>query len=766
MITAPHILLYSDVVGSTTRPEGPRLADLPLPPCLILALADSYGTNVRLSPPQVWAVENGIIDTRRSFLISAPTNSGKTLIAILRMFASAIQKHSRHVFVVPLKALAEEKADEFRALAARIAIHGGPPIEVAVSTGDYQRTNDFFGSPPPAQGQIFICTPERLEVILRNPDNHTWARQIDTCFIDEFHLLGDKNRGATVEVLLTRLLVLCPDSSVVGLSATIGGIASITEWLATARPDVRHCEGTYRFPKLHRNVVRTEDKDAFVLHRVNHVLADPSASILIFVYKKIDAEALASKLKEQTGCPEQIGFFHAGLSLVGRNRVIQGFRQKTVRSLVTTTSLKMGVNTPATEVIVRDTTFHGAGRLKISDLLQMIGRAGRGETPGQAWILVQQAEDSSFTEDLASGRIDEIRPQLLPHPRFNRQSPSTEDSEDVDCLKAIALTELVVRRQANAAELAQFVGRTYSAFHSGTRSTSLQKQLVDLERGKLIHHVENSQGLYSPTKLGRTVSISGLSPESGAMLAAFLRALIGLTVKEQEQGSTAPGYLRRLTDLDLLFLAVASFEARDYWLPKPSLATIADCSGYVEAMPVAEKPLVNLWRDPSSSQFPTRRLFASMQIAFDPEDVAGAEKTFYRVLRTSLMLLQHSRGKRIEELALAYSIRSGAFESGLKPTITWVLSCLAQICDSDKAYKLDFLSLRIFELLENLSLGATLGKLLKLDGIGRRSVEKLVSAGIIDVDSLTRTSRDHLEELGLTKSQAATVSNFCAMHNR
>jgi helicase len=766
MITAPHTLLYTDVVGSTMRPEGPRLADLPLPPCLIRALTDSYDAEVRLSPPQVWAVDNGIIDSRRSFLISAPTNSGKTLIAILRMFASAIEKHSRHVFVVPLKALAEEKADEFRALAARIATHGGPPIEVVVSTGDYQRTNDLFGSPPPAQGQIFICTPERLEVILRNPDNHAWARQIDTYFIDEFHLLGEKGRGATLEVLLTRLLVLCPDSSVVGLSATIGGIASITAWLATARSDVRHCEQTYRFPMLRRNVVSVKDKDAFVLERLGNVLADPQSSILIFVYKKADAEALAKLLQDNTARPEQVGFFHAGLSLAGRNRVIQGFRQKSVRALVTTTSLKMGVNTPATEVIVRDITFHGVGRLRISDLLQMVGRAGRGETPGQAWILVQPQEDASFTDDLASGRIDEIKPQLLPTSRFKRPSNSTERPTAIDPLQAIALTELLIRQQATSADLTQFVGRTYSAFHSGNRSTSLQKQLVELERAKLIHHVENSQGLYCPTKLGRTVSISGLSPESGGMFAAFLRAMIGLSVKQQEQGYTGPGYLRRLTDFDLLFLAVASFEARDYWLPKPSHSTIEDCLGQVESLPIADKPLVNLWRNPSSSEFPTRRLLTSLQIDLDTDDSVAAAKTFYRLLRTSLMLYQHSRGKRVEELALNFDIHSGSFESGLKPTITWVLSCLAQVCDSDKAYKLDFLSLRIFDLLENLSLGATLGKLLRLDGIGRRSVEKLISSGITDLEAVSRMNQNQFEELGLTKSQASAISRFCMIRNR
>ncbi len=766
MSAIPHTLLYTDVVGSSHRPDGPSLSDLPIPSCLTCALTDAYGAEVRLSPPQVWAVENGIIDSRRTFLVTAPTNSGKTLIAILRMFAGAIVNHSRHVFVVPLKALAEEKAEEFRNLAVRIVAHGGPSIEVVVSTGDYQITNDFVGSPPPAQGQIFICTPERLEVLLRNPDNHAWARQIDTYFIDEFHLLGDRNRGATVEILLTRLLVLCPESSLVGLSATIGGITGITDWLATSRPEVRHCEETYRFPLLHRSVVSLEDKDAFVLDRARNVLADPSSSLLIFVYKKSDAEALARHLQEHTTSQDQVAFFHAGLSLRNRNRIIQGFRLRTIRILVTTTSLKMGVNTPATEVIVRDTIFHGAGRLKTSDLLQMIGRAGRGEIPGHAWILANPTEDTSFTEDLASGRIDEIRPQLLPHSPFHRSSPLAKAAEDVDPLKAIALTELVVRQQANAAELAQFVSRTYSAFHSGNRSTGLHKQLVELERAKLIYLVENSEGFYSPTKLGRTVSLSGLCPESGALLANFLRALITLSQKAREAGSTAPSLLRRLTDFDLLFLAVTAYEVRDSWLPKPSNSAVEQAQTYVEALPVDEKPLVNLWRDPESSSNPTHRLLATLQIPHDRERPAEVAKAFYRLIRTAQMLLEHSRGKTIPDLCTTYGVHHGSFESGLKSTVTWVLSCLAQICDSDKAYKLDFLSLRIYELLDNLSLGATLGQLLQLNGIGRRTVEKLISADITNIEALTAVSRSFLEGVRLTQPQIATLLNFSALHRR
>ena len=100
-------------------------------------------------------------------------------------------------------------------------------------------------------------------------------------------------------------------------------------------------------------MIELDDKDAFILEKADEALATTGRSLLIFVYRKTDAELLAKTLSSHFVDSAAVGYFHAGLTLSERKEVAGRFREGDVRVLVTTTSLKMGVNTPATEVIVR-----------------------------------------------------------------------------------------------------------------------------------------------------------------------------------------------------------------------------------------------------------------------------------------------------------------------------------------------------------------------------------------------------------------------------
>ena len=69
----------------------------------------------KLYPPQADSVKSGLLDGK-SILVSAPTASGKTLIAILAMISYLSQNNGKVIYLSPLRALAAEKFSEFKKL--------------------------------------------------------------------------------------------------------------------------------------------------------------------------------------------------------------------------------------------------------------------------------------------------------------------------------------------------------------------------------------------------------------------------------------------------------------------------------------------------------------------------------------------------------------------------------------------------------------------------------------------------------------------------
>ena len=135
-------------------------------------------------------------------------------------------------------------------------------------------------------------------------------------------------------------------------------------------------------------------------------------------------------------------------------------------------------------------------------------------------------------------------------------------------------------------------------------------------------------------------------------------------------------------------------------------------------------------------------------------------------MRTSVLIHKHSKGVRLAQLAKDYNIDEGKLEGGLKYTILWVLNALSQICDSRKCYKLNFLKLQILELIEDISLGATLGKLLAIEGIGKITLMKLADKGIPDLEHLSELSVDDIIKIGIHKTRAIKLKSFVSRRNR
>jgi helicase len=167
-----------------------------------------------LTPIQEKAVLAGLLE-HKSLLICAPTASGKTLIGSMAI-ANVLEK-GKALYVVPLKALANEKHKEFQKLLENTV------YKPMMSIGDIDSPSPYL-----SKYDLIILTSEKLDSLLRHKVN--WIHDIKTVIVDEIHLLNDPTRGPTLEIILT-LLKSIINPQIIGLSATIGNPKELAKWL-------------------------------------------------------------------------------------------------------------------------------------------------------------------------------------------------------------------------------------------------------------------------------------------------------------------------------------------------------------------------------------------------------------------------------------------------------------------------------------------------------------------------------------------------------
>ncbi|WP_320416622.1 DEAD/DEAH box helicase [Candidatus Nitrosotenuis chungbukensis] len=165
-----------------------------------LALADSaleflsQQGITKLYPPQEDAINAGLLEGK-SILVSAPTASGKTLIAMLGIINYLYKSKGRVIYLTPLRALASEKFSELKKLEK---LDLGRSIKTAISTGDFDSVDKDAEN-----ADIVVLTNEKMDSLIRH--GVEWLDQIGLIVADEIHLIGDTDRGPTLEVVLTKL---------------------------------------------------------------------------------------------------------------------------------------------------------------------------------------------------------------------------------------------------------------------------------------------------------------------------------------------------------------------------------------------------------------------------------------------------------------------------------------------------------------------------------------------------------------------------------
>ena len=188
-----------------------------------------------LRPAQEKAIKKGLLK-RKNLLVCTPTASGKTLIAELAAVKTILECGGKAVYIVPLKALANEKYKEFKE-------KYGNFMNIALSIGELDKADPYL-----AKYDLIIATSEKLDSLTRH--HSPWLMEIKTVVVDEIHLLNDPGRGPTLEILLTILRQLLDDVQIIGLSATIGNPEELAKWL-----HANLVKDNWRPVKLHKGIL-------------------------------------------------------------------------------------------------------------------------------------------------------------------------------------------------------------------------------------------------------------------------------------------------------------------------------------------------------------------------------------------------------------------------------------------------------------------------------------------------------------------------------
>ncbi|HEY5631035.1 MAG TPA: DEAD/DEAH box helicase [Nitrososphaeraceae archaeon] len=403
-------------------------------------------------PPQQLALSKGLLEGK-NLLITTPTASGKTLIAVIAAI-KAIEKGLKVVYLTPLRAIATEKYHYLQVLENINTID--KKIRIKIATSDYDSSGTEL-----SDADVIILTNEKMDSVIRH--GAEWISDVGLFVIDEVHLLGDRERGPTLEMILTKIRKIYPQSQLLALSATVANSEDIAMWLGCEliqnnwRP-TKLVEGVYEHGIVSMNngssfKIETSSATSSAIDIAIDSVKNSGQAIIFAetrkrtsslavkaaegIYKRLDrnAKAMATEASsriikngddtELTKTLSQViargaGFHHAGLGQASREIVEESFKNGIIKILIATPTLAAGVNLPARRVILSsilryDADHGGHVPISVLEYKQLCGRAGRPkyDTFGESIIVAESGVNAQEIYDhYILGTPEPLRSQM------------------------------------------------------------------------------------------------------------------------------------------------------------------------------------------------------------------------------------------------------------------------------------------------------------------------------------------------------------------
>ena len=500
-----------------------------------------------------------------SGLVHAATGTGKTYAAWIGPLLEWMAAHPdgarrrrrrtdaaplRVLWITPLRALAADTAEALRAPVAAL----GLPWTVETRTGDTPaslRQRQRARLPT-----ALVTTPESLSLLLSHRDAARRFDDLACVVVDEWHELMASKRGVQVELCLARLRRLRPGLRTWGLSATLGNLdealATLQGFDAGGAPRPGHLVRGLVSKALGVDALIPETIERFPWagHLNTRMLPAVVAAIeegrtsLVFTNTRSQCElwfrALLDARPDWAGV---LALHHGSLDPRARDAVEEGLRRGTLRCVVCTSSLDLGVDFTPVDRVLQVGSPKGVARL--------VQRAGRsGHQPGAASRVtcvpthaLELVEVAAARDALAAGAI-EARPPV---------------ERPLDLLAQHAVT------------LALGGGVTRDVLAAEARATRAFRDLTDAELDWVLDFVvRGGPALHAYPEYRRVTDTDGVLTVSDRMVALRHRLSIGtimgdtaLTVRYLSGGrlgTVEEGFIARLRPGDRFIFAGTPLE--------------------------------------------------------------------------------------------------------------------------------------------------------------------------------------------------------------
>jgi ATP-dependent helicase Lhr and Lhr-like helicase len=325
----------------------------------------------------------------RSALLIAPTGGGKTLAGFLPSLVELIeadpaQEGLHTLYISPLKALAVDIHRNLEIPIAEMKL----PIRAETRTGDTpQSKRQRQRRTPP---QMLMTTPESLALLLSYEDAPAIFAQLRCVIVDELHALEDNKRGDLLSLGLSRLTGLAPGARRVGLSATVAEPDRLRRWLSPTRDgaDVSLVLGDKGAePRI--DVLETAVEMPWSGHMGTHAIPEvydllrDAGTTIVFVNTRAQAEIIFQELWRLNDDGLRIALHHGSLAPEQRRKVEAAMARGDLDAVVATSSLDLGVDWAAVDLVIQVGAPKGSTRL-----LQRVGRSNhRIDSPSRAVLV-------------------------------------------------------------------------------------------------------------------------------------------------------------------------------------------------------------------------------------------------------------------------------------------------------------------------------------------------------------------------------------------